>query len=108
VVPDKNTIIKKLVYHRGVSTKEFATICEGHLSRSKASGIVLASNNRRHYKAKPGDVETVMYCLTGLRVPEAELLHKADELIRVLDSGEIDQAPGKEKLLTAIKVVFGL
>lgn len=104
--PDRNTIIKKLVYHRGVSTKEFATICETHLSRSKASGIVLASNNRRHYKAKPGDVEAVIYCLTGLEIPEAELLSKADELIRLLDSGEIGNAPGKERVLTAIKVVL--
>ena len=105
--PDKNRIIKKLVYHRGISTKEFATLCEGYLSRSRASGIVLASTNRRHYKAKPGDVETVVYCLTGLRIPEAELLRKSDELIRVLDSGQIEKAQGKERLLIAMKLVFG-
>lgn len=105
--PDKNRIIKKLVYHRGISTKEFATLCEGYLSRSRSSGIVLASTNRRHYKAKPGDVETVVYCLTGLRIPEAELLRKSDELIRVLDSGQIEKAQGKERLLIAMKRVFG-
>ena len=104
--PDKNRIIKKLVYHRGISTKEFATLCEGYLSRSKSSGIVLANTNRRHYKAKPGDVETVVYCLTGLRIPEAEILRKADELVRVLDSGQIDKAQGKERLLCAINLVL--
>lgn len=108
MIPDNNTIIKKLVHHRGLSAKSFSTISEGCFSRSKASGMLLASNNRRYYTAKPGDVEKAVYCLTGLSIPENDIVSHAEELFRALDSEPQEYPPGELRLISALNSVFDL
>lgn len=105
---NENKIIKKLVHYRGVTAQEFAALCEGQLSKSKARGMLAAESNRRFYKATPADIQKVLVCISGCSIPELEIIDKSEKLCCELESlSKNGEDPGEDLIALGIANILG-